>query len=318
MQQMDRQGWVFVKSRTAAKDSAVWRAADGTAFMRTGPGVLEEAAFQRWVATLGYPVPKVLDHGRRDGVPFFVEEAFPGRDLHDTAVERLSGAAGILDDTVAARAAQVSAKLLTAQAGHPVTSTAELRSSWLRQAGFTSNVFAENPDLDTRLYRDVITRVLDRVTGLPMCFSHLDYGLPAMFQTGVIDWQHGSLAPVGYDVVPALEIVAFKGGAKGYQPTPQQRAAYLTALDDTSEPLLGQRLGGYLSEFLIVKALFFLALMKPTATSRPGKHTKWLYRRHLFISALEQYDHTATVDTSLFPTLDDFAAAAGNSAPSHP
>ncbi len=60
-----------------------------------------------------------------------------------------------------------------------------------------------------------------------MCRSHLDYGLPNAYPHAVIDWQHCGPAPLGYDVYPLLEIAAFKGGNRGYQFSPAQRAEYL-------------------------------------------------------------------------------------------
>ncbi|MFB7853355.1 hypothetical protein ACFC34_40995 [Streptomyces sp. NPDC056053] len=142
------------------------------------------------------------------------------------------------------------------------------------------------------------------------------YGLPNVLPAGVIDWQHHGLVPLGYDVPPALEIIAFKGGNKGYIASPAQRHHYLTALDDTSLTTTGQSVSQHLGVYLLVKALFFLALMRPTDSSRTDKHLKWQYRRHLFTKGLEQYEHTGTVDTALFPGLEEFAA--GHHAGNHP
>ncbi|WP_164764571.1 hypothetical protein [Streptomyces lydicus] len=44
-----------------------------------------------------------------------------------------------------------------------------------------------------------------------MVRGHLDHGLPNVLATGVIDWQHHGLVPLGYDVDLALEITPFKG-----------------------------------------------------------------------------------------------------------
>ncbi|MET8538492.1 hypothetical protein ABZV67_44170 [Streptomyces sp. NPDC005065] len=146
--------------------------------------------------------------------------------------------------------------------------------------------------------------------------GHLDYGLPNVLPAGVIDWQHHGLVPLGYDVLPALEIIAFKGGNKGYTANPGQRRRYLAVLDDASLNATGQPASQNLGAYLLVKALFFLALMRPTDPSRTDKHLKWQYRRHLFTKGLEQYERTGTVDTALFPGLEEFAA--GHRAGDHP
>ncbi|MFC5188006.1 phosphotransferase [Actinomadura harenae] len=311
--------WELVQHRTGA-DGAVWRSADGSRFKRTGPDVLGEAAFLRRVRALGYPVPRVLEEGLdATGSGFLVEEALPGLSLHQMA-DRLAGGAstgasgGVLADEVVAAAVKVSAELLRAQAAHPVATSADLLAEFAEKGGYVANVWAENPDLDTPHRREVIATALRRLEDLPLCASSLDYGLPNTFPTGVIDWQHHGLAPVGYDVAPALEIIAFHGGTGRYSPTPAQRATYLTAVDNATVPFLDQAPSAFLGEFLVIKSAFFLALTRPASASPDcasdvagdGKAGKWLYRRHLFTNCLEQYEHAGTVDTAAFPTFADF------------
>jgi hypothetical protein len=224
-----------------------------------------------------------------------------GRDLHDDVV----------DD-----AALVAGRLLRAQAAHVVQPAPGALGHWLAEAGFTRNVFQENPDLDTPRTHAALEQVLEGLGSVPLVRGHLDYGLPNVLPAGVIDWQHHGLVPLGYDVLPALDIIAFKGGAKGYTASPDQRRRYLVALDDASRDATGQPVSQNLGPYLLVKALFFLALMRPADPSRTDKHLKWQYRRHLFRKGLEQYERSRTVDTALFPTLEAFSA--GHSTGDHP
>ncbi|WP_327328751.1 aminoglycoside phosphotransferase family protein (plasmid) [Streptomyces sp. NBC_01210] len=291
--------------------------ADRTRYRRTGGAELQsKAEFQRRIANLNYPVPHVLEEGvTDDGHYYVVEESLGDETLHDRAVASLDGGRDLADD-VADTAAQVAARLLRAQAAHLVQPTASALRQWLDSAGFTQNVFQENPDLDNTRTHVVLDHALDRLGTVPLVWGHLDYGLPNVLSAGVIDWQHHGLVPLGYDVLPALEIIAFKGGNKGYTAGPGQRRRYLAALDDASLNATGQSASQNLGAYLLVKALFFLALMRPTDPSRTDKHLKWQYRRHLFTKGLEQYERTGTVDTALFPGLEDFAA--GHSAGDHP
>lgn len=309
-------GWRFVKKRTAA-DGAVYVSADGTRYRRTGGAELQaEAEFQRRIASLDYPVPHVLEESvTDDGRHYVVEESLGDQTLHDRAVASLNGGRD-LTDVVVDTAAQVAARLLRAQAAHLVQPTPGALRQWLEDAGFTQNVFQENPDLDNSRTRAALHHALDRLDTVPLVWGHLDYGLPNVLPAGVIDWQHHGLVPLGYDVLPALDIIAFKGGTKGYTASPEQRRRYLAALDDASLNATGQPVSQNLGAYLLVKALFFLALMRPTDPSRTDKHLKWHYRRHLFAKGLEQYERNRTVDTALFPRLDQFAA--GHGAGDHP
>lgn len=313
---MNENTWRFVKKRTAA-DGAVYVCADGTRYRRTGGAELQaEAQFQRRIADLDYPVPHVLEEGvTDDGHYYVVEESLGDQTLHDRAVASLDGGRALHDD-VADTAGQVAARLLRAQAAHRVEPAPGALRQWLESAGFTQNVVQENPDLDTTRTRAALDHALDRLGTVPLVWGHLDYGLPNVLPAGVIDWQHHGLVPLGYDVCPALDIIAFKGGSKGYTASPGQQHRYLAVLDDASLYATGQPVSHNLGAYLLVKALFFLALMRPTDSSRTDKHLKWQYRRHLFTKGLEQYERTGTVDTELFPGLEEFAA--GHSAGDHP
>ncbi|MEU0633925.1 phosphotransferase [Streptomyces sp. NPDC005989] len=313
---MDENTWRFVKKRTAA-DGAVYVSADRTRFRRTGGAELQaEAEFQRRIADLDYPVPHILEEGfTDDGDYYVVEESLGDQTLHDRAVASLNGGRALADD-VTDTAAQVAARLLRAQAAHLVQPMPGTLRQWLDSAGFTQNVFQENPDLDNTRTHAVLDHALDLLAAVPLVRGHLDYGLPNVLPAGVIDWQHHGLVPLGYDVLPALEIIAFKGGNKGYTASPGQRRRYLAVLDDVSLNTTGQPVSQNLGGYLLVKALFFLVLMRPDDPSHADKHLKWQYRRHLFTKGLEQYERTGTVDTALFPSLEEFAA--GHSAGNHP
>ncbi|MEU6234196.1 phosphotransferase [Kitasatospora sp. NPDC047058] len=294
--------WEFVKDRTAT-EGAVWRSADGLLYKRTGGEDLRaETEFQQLAAGLGYPVPEIVDSGSEDGRYFVVERAIGDNSLHEEALAyaRQDGQASY---QVISTAAAVASKLLQAQARHPLPAT-----PWFEKAAFAAEVFEENPDFDTPRVHEAVDHALDRLARLPMVHGHLDYGLPNVLQAGVIDWQHHGPVPLGYDVYPALDIVAFKGGGKGYSITPEQRAAYTAALDETTASLIGQRVSEHLGDFLLVKCFFFLALMRPTDPTRHDKHIKWQYRRTLFAMGLDQYESGNTIDTGTFPTLEWFTA----------
>ncbi|MGW5986102.1 aminoglycoside phosphotransferase family protein [Streptomyces anulatus] len=305
---MDTTDWRLVKKRTADADGAVYVSADGTRYRRTGGTALRsEAAFQQMAAGLDYPVPQVLEHGETsDGTYFVDEEALGGQSLHEKALASLDGRRE-LPDQVVDQLAEVSSRLLAAQAAHPVDGGPEALRRWVEQAGWTHNVFTENPDLDAPRTRAALTRATDELTGTPMVWGHLDYGLPNVLSAGVIDWQHHGVTPLGYDVALALEVIPFKGGAKGYAATTQQRERYLTVLDVAARTAGHPPVSPHLGSFLLVKSLFFLALMRPTGPARVDKHQKWQYRRHLFLKGIEQYERTGNIDTALFPTLDSFA-----------
>jgi len=294
--------WEFVKDRTATQ-GAVWRSTDGLLYKRTGGEDLrEECEFQRLVADLGYPVPEIIDSGTENGSFYVTERSLGDDSLHDHALADAQRY-GRVSDEVISQAASIASELLLAEARHPLPA-----SPWFERAAFAKDVLEENPDFDSARVHGTVARALDRLAQLPTVHGHLDYGLPNVLPAGVIDWQHHGPVPLGYDVYPALDIVAFKGGSKSYRITPEQRTAYVSALDTTATALAVPRVSGYLGEFLLVKCFFFLALMRPAEPARPDKHIKWQYRRALFTMGLDQYESSGTIDTGAFPTLDQFTA----------
>lgn len=308
--------WEFVKHRTAA-DGAVWRSSDGLRYKRTGDAsVRDEADFQIHLADLGYPVPQVIDHGVKGDRYYFVEPS-AGVSLHNQALDD-ADEHGRVSDRLIDAALEASIRLFDAQARNPIPASSAGLRTWSERAGFAASVRAENPDLDTPRTAEAVEHALHRVRHVPMCHSHLDYGLPNAFPYAVIDWQHHGAAPLGYDVYPMLDIAAFKGSSKGYRFSPRQRAAYLTGLDEASTRLLGQRLSGHQGDFLLVKCFFFLALMRPADPGRHDKHIKWQYRRALFEMGLQQYESSSTIRTETFPTLAEFTAGLDQSITGHP
>lgn len=299
--------WQLVKHRTAA-DGAVWRSMDGQVYKRTGgPPVEAEARCQRVLAGLGYPVPDIVDAEQEDGVHYFIERSAGSESLHELAMRDATPAGNVAEDVIDA-AIKISARLLEAQARSSLAAGSGQLREWFERAGYTGNVFGENPDFDTPRVRTAINRSLHRLRDVPFCRSHLDYGLPNAFPDRVIDWQHHGMAPVGYDVYSMLEIAAFKGGNRGYRFTPEQCSRYIVALDETSKRLANRHLSGYLGEFLWVKCFFFLALMRPSDAARRDKYVKWRYRRELFETGLEQYESTGAICTDTFPALDRLTA----------
>lgn len=300
--------WEFVKDRTATS-GAVWRSPDGQYFKRTGgPEVKEEGRHQIFLAELGFPVPRPIEVGTDGEQHYFIEIGSGQRTLHELALEQGRTRGGKANDALVDRAASISASLLKAQARKSIPTDRNTLFSWFSEAGFTSIVFAENPDLDTPRVRSLIDKAVNRLLAVPMCHSHLDYGLPNVFDDAVIDWQHHAPAPLGYDVYPMLDIAAFKGGNRGYAFTSEQRANYISALDDVAKNSVGHTLSSHLGDFLFVKCFFFLALMRPKNEQQvhPEKHEKWLYRKKLFTLGIEEYANSQKIDTGNFPGISKF------------
>lgn len=183
---MDTTDRWLVKKRTADADGAVYVSADGIRYRGTGGTALRsEAAFQQRTAGLDYPVPQVLEHGETSDGTFFVdEESLGGQSLHGRALASLDGRRE-LPDQVVDQLAEVSSQLLAAQAAHPVDGGLDVLRRRVEQAGWTHNVFTQNPDLAPRT-RAALTRATDELTEVPMVWGHLDYGLPNVLPAGGI------------------------------------------------------------------------------------------------------------------------------------
>jgi Phosphotransferase enzyme family len=157
-------------------------------YKRTGDAsICSEADYQELLASLGYPVPRITDSGKNGETCYFVERS-AGESLHDQAIAT-AGEHGHVPDKVISAAADISLRLLDAQAHNPLPGSPAALQAWFDHAAFAADVFDENPDLDTPRTHNLAERALDRLRDVPMCRSHMDYGLPNAFPAGVIDWQ---------------------------------------------------------------------------------------------------------------------------------
>ncbi|MFB9578489.1 hypothetical protein ACFFTL_41070, partial [Streptomyces yanii] len=102
-----------------------------------------------------------------------MEESLGDQTLHDRAVASLDGGRTLPDD-VTDTAAHVAARLLRAQAAHLVRPTPGTLRQWLNSAGFTQNVFQENPDLDNARTHAALDHALDHLGTVPLVRGHLE------------------------------------------------------------------------------------------------------------------------------------------------
>lgn len=80
-------------------------------------------------------------------------------------------------------------------------------------------------------------RIAKKLAVFPYVLTHADFCPHNLFKNGVIDFEHQSLAPAGYDIVTnIITIDGFPTGGDyeligGYRFTPNQLKQYLTAMD---------------------------------------------------------------------------------------
>ena len=171
--------WELVKERTASA-GAVWRSADGQYFKRTGGSeVTEESGHQSLLSELGFPVPQPTQSGTDGTLNYFIEPSAGQRTLHELALEQGRASNGRVGDALVDRAAQISAKLLQAQARNPLPTDEVSLRRWFSDAGFTGVVFAENPDLDTPVVHSLIDQAVDRAGVKSIGYSNLAARVPA-------------------------------------------------------------------------------------------------------------------------------------------
>lgn len=184
--------WEMIKPRTAAQGT-VWRSRDGEYYKRTGDSTVhEEAEFQIFLADNGHPVPHPTVISNYGSTYYFIERSVGSASLHDEALSE-AAESGRVSDQIVDRAIYISSRLMENQISLAQSSASTDIYEWFNRAGRPENVFSENPDYDTEQNRRIVTDALRRLAEVPMCHSHLDYGLPNAFPTKVIDWQHHAL-----------------------------------------------------------------------------------------------------------------------------
>ena len=258
--------WIIIKNRPLGGTVEF----NGESYRKSGPFLAQELSKARTLNSYGFPAPIVIE----ETADYFVEKSLKGvklANLIETEPADLAIFSGVLT------------KLLNSQLSYIV----DRNFDEVKKGIHLDNVLLENPELvqDTAL-NSCISKLERRLELVPWSLCHGDLSPTNLFSDGIIDWEFSFSGPVAYDVL-ALPFTQYLYNSNSIQPI---RNTYLLELVKAVSNSFGcNNLVNFQTDFIFMKALFYLSHMKEAAQQKPEKQDLWKKRKKILKSIIEVY-----------------------------
>lgn len=272
---IEEEEYTFVKERNHMPIS-IYRGQDS--YLRIGPKDLiqQEINYHKNLLKFGFPIPKILSEGTYLESYYFTESSFG--DEHLGQIFR----ANCIDFTVSDNDFS---KLLNV-----VKIFTEAQINTVGTQSFTFADFRELIKVDTLLGElpalnqdtiEAIARVEDHIKTLPAVLTHGDFNPYNIFEKGVIDWERGSYAPMGYDLVDNISQTFFfplSGDYEytaGYRYSEKQIDTYYKQIDAICASARIPQISDFRNDFILCRCIWSVVRM-----GRWPKIQKWRYGQY--------------------------------------
>jgi Phosphotransferase enzyme family len=172
-------------------------------YVRIGPGLASELATHRQLARRGFPVARVLEHGYRRGLPYYVEESLGPSTLGDLFQAEMD-TGGTVSDESFARFRGVMERHARAQARMATTRWSCVAFAELVGVARAAALHPEVADAVRGAFEDATVRL----EHLPGTLLHADLHPDNTCVGGVIDVEGAGWGVIGYDAVTAVFVSA--------------------------------------------------------------------------------------------------------------
>ena len=233
-------------------------------YLRIGPGFDSERRLQQAMLDRDYPVPRLLDTGEYDGMPYAVEESLGTTPLDDLFEPRREAGEAIpaTDFAVLTDVVQRLARAQVAAAEPSTATSSEAMSGFADMIGVRSA--ASSTGHGARLLA-VFDEAVASLSELPVVLLHGDLHESNLCRGGVIDLEGSGSGPAGYDVTTAVFIPAMSapmtrplGPARGWYGE-EQVATYLSVVDQAFTAGEFRPASRHLDAFLLCRAIALCA-----------------------------------------------------------
>jgi len=192
----------LVPRQRAEADSfmLVYRGEDN--FLRTGPREIIERtiAQQENLLRLNFPVAQIIRKGEMLDQPFFIEESLGKKHFRALFTDDFDRSQ-IVTDSRFEEFVSISKKFVNAQ----LETIQETKDSQTFKAAVHLDVLKQELfDFSDRI-EERYTKASERIQNLPFVLSHGDLNPSNMFPKGIIDLEDTTVAPLGFDIVSAIE-----------------------------------------------------------------------------------------------------------------
>ena len=187
--------YTLVKVRNHAPIS-IYKGKDS--FLRIGPEDLiqQEVDYHMNLVRYGFPVPNIISRGTHLGLHYYIESSIGEEHLGQTFAR--NSVDSLVSNSNFALLLDVVKKFAQAQIN--TTGAQTYQFSDFTNLIQVDTILAELPVLAPDTMK-AVSLVEKNVTSLPAVLTHGDFNPYNLFEDGVIDWERGSFAPFGYDLI---------------------------------------------------------------------------------------------------------------------
>ena len=225
----------FIKTQREGK-SHIYKSEDKTKILRIGEKekIEEDLRKHQTLLEQGYPVAKVLDVGELGNDKYFIEECLGDKLFGEILKSDFEMYGRVMDESFQLMI-DGSSKMLRVQIAN---SSSVQNWDELLTGVHVDWLIEELPEIKESVLKR-IELCKKRLTNIPFVFSHGDYNAYNLFPKGVIDFEDGFYAPVGFDCLGLMvypEYFPTKDVAEleingGYKFSDEQRQKYFNAMN---------------------------------------------------------------------------------------
>ena len=296
--------WNYIKEKRFF-GTKIYRSVDGLKYLRIGDidKTKSEVTYIEKLRELDFPVPEILDQGMTpESLYYFVERSVGGRSFGDTFREEYALHGAVSDESVKSFS-EIVCTFFRAQIKSPDQPVLNID---LSKQTMLPNVLEENPDLNANQLKECVRRIEDRLSALPQKFSHGDLAPRNVFKKGIIDFEYGSIAPIGHDILTAPILERFWGFGSDDKNTHEdfylsetQISDYFMKIESEAESHGIKNFLTYRDDFILLRAIWSLAHEREQA-KRAGNTIKWDFRKNILIYSIDCYSNQKPIDTKGF------------------
>lgn len=271
---IEGEAYVFVKTRNHMPIS-IYKGKES--YLRIGPKELiqQEIGYHKSLLEFGFPIPKIISEGEYLDSHYFTETSFG--DAHFGQIFRSNCIDLMVLDSDFSKLLNV-VKIFT----HAQLQTANVQPfafETFRELIHTDTLIKELPRLQVET-REAMRRIENHTKDLPSVLTHGDFNPFNIFEKGVIDWESGSYAPMGYDLVTNISQTFFfpLGGDYEFTAacryTEKQIDTYWQQLDTICADAGIPPISDYRNDFILCRSIWSVVRM-----DRWPKIQAWRYQQ---------------------------------------
>ncbi len=254
--------YTFVKKRTQAPVS-IYKGPN--TFLRIGleTDIAPEIAYHQKLATFNFPLPEIIAVGIHNGLSYFIETSFG--EQHLGQVFRVNTQQGLVTDADFTILVEIVEKFARAQLSTARTGTFEVEQ--FRTIIKLNDLLEELPELRESTL-SAMEQIETRIAKLPVVLTHGDFNPYNIFKDGVIDWERGSDAPLGYDLTNCVVQVCFFPVDGDYEFTAGNRYTktqierYRAMVDTVCTAVGVEHISQYRNDFILCRSIWSVVRMQ--------------------------------------------------------